>query len=181
MSIQPVVRGAMPIAACLAFVLTAGCGGAAQDVAPPQGPALTSAPVTADATAKIGQLETERDAAERQLADVQSQSSAEREQTNRRIRALSERVDFEDTAWARLDRIDEKVKALREEMPRMAAARRVKVEKVLRDIAAKRETVEKDMHRTHTVAPEDWSTFTTEVDGGIEAIARDVGTAEGAH
>ncbi len=163
----------------LALAVATGCGGAAAESAPPT--FLTSAPVAPDTqamNARLNQILSERDSAKQDAALAREQAAADREEDDRQQRAVRSYIDFETGVYARLDRVDSHLKALQTQVARATAARRPRIEKLLRNIASNEAKVQMDMRRIHKVLDADWSAFRGDVETTLGTVEHDLEDAE---
>jgi hypothetical protein len=163
-------------------ILLAGCAASPPQHAAPT--SITAATVSAApgndqlASARIEELETERDRALQRANDAQSLAASTRERSDKTIKGLVTRNDFEDSMWSKLERIDARMKSLRYDAARLGPDARFRVQRGLEPLVEHRNTVERELHRIHAIPVADWDAFAKDVELSINAVARDVESIE---
>jgi hypothetical protein len=169
---------------CLAVfvILLAGCAGPKPDHAAPASitAATVPAPQAGDqlASQRIEELEVERDRALQRASDAQSLATTTRERSDKAIKALVIRNDFEDAMWSKLDRVDARMKSLRYDAARLGADARFRILRSLEPLVEHRNSVERELHRIHAIPVADWDVFAKEVELSVNAVSRDVESIE---
>jgi hypothetical protein len=142
---------------------------------------VTAAPTSSNdqlASQRISELETERDHALLQASEAQTLATSTRERSEKALKSLVARNDFEDSMWGKLERIDARMKSIRYDSAHLAPDVRWKVQRQLESIADRRIGVEREMHRVHGVPVADFDGYAKGVEKDINAVARDVESIE---
>jgi hypothetical protein len=166
------VRVALTLAA---LVVGAGCGS-------PQRPAatVTSAhvPVEEEAeplmdhhSAVIGRLTHERDVARTRAEEAARIAEAQQERSDKAMRRIVIRDEFQDTVWTQLERLDAKVRTLK---ARATEAEKIKIRDLARATHEHRTAVERALHKVHSVAIVAWPVFKRDVEQAVAEMERDV-------
>jgi hypothetical protein len=163
-------------------VLAAACGGRSQTSPPPTVSSghVQNAPVETT-SATINRLQSERDSAQQQAAEAKQRAQEDERQLaadQRRLAEVKERDGFERDIATKLDRIDMDLRKLQAEIPRSNGEKKAKLQRAVRDLTSRREAIDRDVRRIHTVPEADWRNFALGIDTRADAIDIELRAAE---
>ena len=157
--------------------LVGACGGQ-NKAAPP--PTTATQPVETT-SATISRLEGERDAAKQAAAAADERARADERQLavdHRTLAGVRERNTFERDVASKLAGIDTRLQTLQSDIPRVAAAKRAKLQGAVRDLTARRDAIDRELRQAHAVPVNEWHDYALNIDTRIDRIDLDIQALE---